>query len=50
MIRKSENALKYIPKGYQMQRGNKEDEILINVKSEIFFTFIIDKAKRIDQV
>ncbi len=33
-----------------MQRGNKEDEILINVKSEIFFTFIIDKAKRIDQV
>lgn len=35
-------ASKCISQGYQMQMGNKKDERLINVKSEIFFSFIIN--------
>ena len=41
---------KCISQGYQMQTGNKKDERLINVKSEIFFAFIINRQKRMDKV
>ncbi len=50
MIKESGYASKYIAQGYQMQMGNKKDEILINVKSEIFFTCIIDEGKKNRQV